>query len=301
MSTPKRRAFPKISSPPGMKQPSVTSLETGKKARSFHGHARHSGVCRPGRTPPSPAAPVSVAIDLGGAVILLAHSYFMRHDAKQEARCTPYSPLSTLIAAAMLRERGHAVALFDATFAESAWDFETMLDRHPGALVAIMEDNFNFLTKMCTERRRNAAFAMIAAARQRGSRVLVNGPDSSDRPQLYLQAGADAVLLGEGEAALVEIAAASATIPCAPLGGIAGLMLPDGKDMRRTAIRPSQRELDKLPLPAWDLIDAQAYRSAWAGRHGRLSWNMVTSRGCPYACNWCAKPFFGRGYEQRSP
>jgi anaerobic magnesium-protoporphyrin IX monomethyl ester cyclase len=191
--------------------------------------------------------------------------------------------------------------LFDATFAEGAQDFETMLDRHPGALVAIMEDNFNFLTKMCTERRRNAAFAMIAAARQRGSRVLVNGPDSSDRPQLYLQTGADAVLLGEGEAALMEIAAASATVPCAPLGGIAGLMLPDGNAMRRTAIRPSQRELDKLPLPAWDLIDAPAYRSAWTGRHGRLSWNMVTSRGCPYACNWCAKPIFGRGYEQRSP
>ena len=27
---------------------------------------------------------------------------------------------------------------------------------------------------------------------------------------------------------------------------------------------------------------------------------MATSRGCPYACNWCAKPVFGRGYEQRS-
>jgi anaerobic magnesium-protoporphyrin IX monomethyl ester cyclase len=234
-------------------------------------------------------------------VILLAHSYFMRHDAKQQARCTPYSPLSTLIVAAMLREQGHAVSLFDATFAEGVKDFEAMLDRFPGAPVAIMEDNFNFLTKMCTERRRSAAFALIAAARQRGSRVFVNGPDSSDRPQLYLLAGADAVLLGEGEAALVEIAAAVSAASPERLRDIAGIILPDGEmDMGRTTPRGNQRALDELPLPAWDLIDTESYRNAWTNRHGRFSWNMATSRGCPYACNWCAKPIFGRGYEQRS-
>lgn len=234
-------------------------------------------------------------------MILLAHSYFMRHDPKQEARCTPYSPLSTLIAAAMLREQGHAVALFDATFAETVQDFEEALDRNRGSLVAIMEDNFNFLTKMCTEQRRNASFSMIAAAHRRGSRVFVNGPDSTDRPLLYLQAGADAVLLGEGEAALIEIAAALSNNPHTPLDGIAGIVLPDNHNgMRRTSIRPHQRELDKLPLPSWDLVDVQTYRQAWLTHHNRFSWNMAASRGCPYACNWCAKPIFGRGYEQRS-
>jgi anaerobic magnesium-protoporphyrin IX monomethyl ester cyclase len=234
-------------------------------------------------------------------MILLAHSYFMAHDPKQAARCTPYSPLSTLIAAAMLKEQGHPVGLFDATFAQGVDAFEALLDVEPCALVAIMEDNFNFLTKMCTEARRADAFAMIAAARRRGCRVVINGPDATDRPQLYLDAGADAILLGEGEAALVEIAAAVATVPCAPFGGIAGLILPDdAKGTRRTITRPNQRGLDKLPLPAWPLVEAKAYRKAWIDRHGRLSWNMATSRGCPYACNWCAKPIFGRGYEQRS-
>src|SRR5215469_7515974 len=56
-----------------------------------------------------------------------------------------------------------------------------------------------------------------------------------------------------------------------------------------------------LPLPAWDLLDAEEYRRAWQSKHGYLSWNIAASRGCPYACNWCAKPTFGRGYEQRSP
>ncbi|HEY4125734.1 MAG TPA: radical SAM protein [Rhizomicrobium sp.] len=214
---------------------------------------------------------------------------------------TPYSPLSTLLCAAMLREHNHEVAHFDATFANGLSDFEIALDRHRPALVAIMEDNFNFLTKMCTTRRRDDAMAMVAAAKERGCRVVVNGPDCADRPRLYLDAGADAVLLGEGEAALLEIAESLRNEQTSVLDNIAGLMLAgnDGQP-RRTAIRPHQRALDKLPLPAWDLVDADHYRNAWRSRHGRFSWNIATSRGCPYACNWCAKPTFGRGYEQRS-
>lgn len=234
-------------------------------------------------------------------MILLAHSYFMQHDPKQLARCTPYSPLSTLIAAALLREQGHKVACYDPTFADNPDGFGEMLDGANFALVAIMEDNFNFLTKMCTEQRRKDALAIVAIAKQRGCRVLVNGPDSSDRPLLYLAGGADAVLLGEGEAALQDIASLWSTNPQASLDDIAGLVLADAATgTKRTALRPQQRELDQLPLPAWDLIEAARYRSAWFTRHGRASWNVATSRGCPYRCNWCAKPTFGRRYEQRS-
>jgi len=234
-------------------------------------------------------------------MILVTHSYVLNHDAKQLARMTPYSPLSTLICAAMLRAHDHEIAYFDSTFANVYSDFEAALDRHRPPLVAIMEDNFNFLTKMCTVRRRDDAFAMIAAAKKRGCRVIVNGPDSTDRPRLYLDAGADAVLLGEGEAALLAIADAWHADRGTSLDGIAGLALPAANgQMRRTALRPRQSMLDNLPLPAWELVDVQAYRHAWKSRHDRLSWNVATSRGCPYSCNWCAKPTFGRGYEQRS-
>lgn len=234
-------------------------------------------------------------------MILAAHSFFLKHDQKQLGRMTPYSPLATLICIAILREHGHAVAHFDPTFSDGLAEFEAALDRIQPSFVAIMEDNFNFLTKMCTVRRRQDAFAMIAAARKRGCRVVVNGPDSTDRPQLYLQAGADAVLRGEGEASLLEIADLWQSDISAPLDGVAGLILSDRDGgLHRTAARPHQRNLDRLPFPAWDLVDSELYRTAWMSRHGRFSWNVATSRGCPYTCNWCAKPTFGRGYEQRS-
>jgi anaerobic magnesium-protoporphyrin IX monomethyl ester cyclase len=215
---------------------------------------------------------------------------------------TPYSPLSTLIVAALLREHKHEVAFFDATFANGVEDFEICLDAKRPAMVAIMEDNFNFLTKMCTIRRREAACAMIRAARARGCLVVVNGPDSTDQPLTYLQAGAHAVVLGEGENAVLEFAGAWDSDEEPVLEEIAGAVIAgaDGTAVH-TRPRPPLRGLDKLPTPAWDLIDAETYRTAWQARHGRLSWNVATSRGCPYACNWCAKPTFGRGYEQRSP
>ena len=233
-------------------------------------------------------------------MILLAHSYFLDHDAKQHARMKPYPPLSTLLLASLLRTQGHEVALFDATFAAGVEDFDVALDAHRPSVVAVMEDNFNFLTKMCTTGRRDSALAMIAAARARGCQVAVNGPDVADNPAIYLAAGADAVALGEGEMALAEVVGLWEH-GSGPSESVAGLVLPGPGRLITTRPRGPIHDLDQLPLPAWDLLDIEAYRSAWMGAHGELSWNMAGSRGCPYACNWCAKPTFGRRYTVRSP
>lgn len=230
-------------------------------------------------------------------MILFSHSNFMVQDAKQQSRMRPYSPLSTLIAAALVRREGHAVALFDAAFEPGIERFEAMLDAVHPKVVVVMEDNFNFLTKMCTTVRRDTALAMIRAAAARGCRVAANGPDVSDNPAMYLGAGADAVVLGEGESAVLELVDHWER-GIGEIGNVAGLILPD---LGATRPRRAQQDLDTLPHPAWDLLDLAAYRAAWTGAHGEFSWNIATSRGCPYACNWCAKPTFGRRYTVRSP
>ena len=232
-------------------------------------------------------------------MVVLAHSFYLARDPKQCERAKPYPPLTTLLAAAMLRERGEAVRLFDATFAGGPAEFAAALEHGCGEPVLIIEDTFNFLTKMCTETRRADALAMVGMARAEGRKVAVCGPDADDNPQLYLDAGAAAVMVGEGEFTAGELVDAwrRGDDPA----GVAGLILPRaGGGVRRTAPRRQPRDLDALPAPAWDLVDAGAYRRTWLPAHGYLSWNMAASRGCPYACNWCAKPTFGRRYSQRS-
>jgi anaerobic magnesium-protoporphyrin IX monomethyl ester cyclase len=237
-------------------------------------------------------------------MILLAHSYYLAHDPKQLARMKPYPPLATLLAAATVRCAGHKVALFDAMLASGTDAFRDALARSRPSFVAIVEDNFNFLTKMCTVRMRDATIEMIGAARAAGCAVVVNGSDASDHPARYLDAGAEAVMLGDVEAPLLAVADAwrGGTCSASTLQDVAGLAVRGATAaVAYTRARPSQRELDALPLPAWDLVDVEGYRRVWTEAHGRFSWNMVTSRGCPFGCNWCAKPVFGRRYTQRSP
>ena len=244
-----------------------------------------------------------VAPDRGS--VLLAHSYYLRYDPKQSRKMKPYPPLSTLIAAALLRREGRPFAFFDAMLAEGVEEFREVLHAARPAVVGILEDNFNFLTKMCTTRMREAAFEMIAAGKSAGARVVVNGSDAIDQTWAYLGAGADAVILGEPEAAFLDVTQRWSADPDADLSHVPGLALAGPASapaaIRRTPTRRAITDLDALPFPAWDLIDVEQYRVAWTGAHGRLSWNVCTSRGCPYACNWCAKPVFGRRYTQRSP
>ena len=235
-------------------------------------------------------------------MILLANSFFLAHDTKQFERMKPYAPLATLLIAARVRENGHRVALFDATLSSGVDEFVTMLRANRPTVVGILEDNFNYLTKMCTVNSRQATLDMIAAARAAGCRVAVNGSDATDLPALYLEGGADAVLLREADVSFPALADAWFESLDAVLTDIPGLALRrDDGSIGYTAPALSPSDLDALPLPAWDLVDIERYRRAWIAAHGFFSWSMVTSRGCPFGCNWCAKPIFGRRYGQRSP
>lgn len=240
--------------------------------------------------------------------ILLAHSYFLRFDQKQWERGKPYPPLATLQVAAMLRQMGHEVALFDAMLADGVDDYVAMLHGTRPDLVVLYEDNFNFLTKMCLERMHEAACRMASEAGATGARVLVAGSDASDRPGPLLDAGADAVLVGEGIAALRTLATRldgdrriDATGWVAGVAGVASRGGGSGGEPHAPKVGALPPDPRLSGDAAWDLVDIDRYRRLWRERHGYFSLNMVASRGCPFRCNWCAKPIWGNHYKQRSP
>ncbi len=249
--------------------------------------------------------------------ILFGQSYYLRFDPKLWAAMQPYPPLGTLYAASYARSKGYSVALFDAMLAESEEEWRAALDQHQPQFACIFEDNFNYLSKMCLLRMREAAFAMIDMAKARGCTVIVCGADMTDHADLYLQRGADFVLLGEGELTLGELLDSLTGKSSQPLHEILGLAtnteyrIPNTQSsapeihpssfILHPSRRPDIHDLDSLPFPAWDLVDIPRYRKLWRERHGYYSMNMVTTRGCPYHCNWCAKPIWGQRYNSRSP
>lgn len=233
------------------------------------------------------------------AHVLLTHSYHLPFDAKQLRKMQPYLPIGTLYAATALRESGISVVAFDSMLKDPTAEFDEMLAEHRPRIVAVYEDDFNFLSKMCLTRMRDVAWGIAKTARGSGALTVVHGSDSTDNPQLFLQNGFDYVLCGEAEGSLVQL--------CRSILGAEETPEIDGMvrlDKHGNLVRSPQR-LSKNPawsdlsLPARDLISMEPYRAAWIKAHGYFSTNMVSSRGCPYSCNWCAKPISGNKFHLR--
>ncbi len=233
--------------------------------------------------------------------ILFGQSYYLRFDAKLWSAMQPYPPLGSLYAAAYTREQGYDVALFDAMLAESEVEWQASLAKHKPKYAVLYEDSFNYLSKMCLLRMREAAFKMVKMAKARGCTVIVSSSDAMDHAEKYFAHGVDFLLVGEGEVTLGQLLDHLSGRAEKSLYDITGLAWLHNGNIERTVERPFERNLDRFPWPAWDLVDIPRYQKIWYERHGYYSMNMVTTRGCPYRCNWCAKPIYGRRYNSRSP
>lgn len=232
--------------------------------------------------------------------ILFSHSYFMRYDPKQWSIGQPYAPLGTLYAASFMRKHGYKVSLFDTMFSEYPEEVMPILEKTKPEFFVIYDDGFNYLTKMCLTNMRDAAFKMIRLAKAHGCTVIVSSSDSTDRFEMYLKEGADFVLLGEAEITLLKLINSIQKNETDFLN-IEGLAFIYNDEIIKTVKRNVMKELDELPFPAWDIIDMTPYREMWMKHAGYFSMNMATTRGCPFKCNWCAKPIYGNRYNSRSP
>ena len=232
--------------------------------------------------------------------VLITHSYFLRFDPKQWTTGKPYAPLGTLYATSFLKQHQYEVVFFDTMFSKGPAEIIPVIEKVRPDIFVVYDDGFNYLTKMCLENMREAAFDMIQSAKKRGCTVIVSSSDSTDRFEMYLNKGADFILLGEAELTLLELSNALVS-GVANYFSIEGLAFKQNNAIVKTKHRNVIKDLDALPFPAWDMIDMDPYRDMWLAHAGYFSMNMGTTRGCPFKCNWCAKPIYGNRYNSRSP
>lgn len=243
----------------------------------------------------------STSKDAATADVLFTHAYHLAHDPKQWARGQPYPPLGTLYAAAAARQSGFRVAFFDSMLEDPEAGFASALKEHRPRVVILYEDSFNFLSKMCLLRSRELCWRMCAAAKATGALVMAHGSDAADHTEKYLEQGFDAVLLGEGEQTVCDLLDAILRRGQRSAWRLPGLAWRDSLSGRvvRTGVRLRQRDLSLLPFPARDLARLSDYADVWRRSTGYVSTNVVASRGCPFRCNWCAKPVYGSSYSVR--
>ncbi len=224
--------------------------------------------------------------------LLLAHGYFLGEDPAEQRVMKPYAPLGLLYVASHLRARGFDVQVFDSTF-RSFDDYVALLARERPPVVGLY---CNLMTKTNVLR-------LIGASRAHGALVVLGGPEPPHEAETWLENGAAAVVIGEGEQTLGELLPRALAAPGArDWMAIDGLVYRDEHGQtRRTAPRALLKNLDAQPWPARDLIDVEPYLAAWRSRHGHGSISLLTARGCPYTCRWCSRSVFGESHRRRSP
>jgi len=223
--------------------------------------------------------------------VLLTHGYFLSEDEKERQIMKPYPPLGLLYLSAWIKRAGLGVEVFDSTFGTRA-ALEQRLAAQPGGLLGVYT---NLMT-------RRSVLGIVRAAKRHGWRVVLGGPESANYPLEYLDAGADVVVIGEGELTMSELIESLERSGPHRLHGVHGIVFRDEVGaVVRTPERAKVPDLDSLPWPDREAIDHGLYLDAWKTHHGASSINLITARGCPYRCNWCSHAVYGYSHRRRSP
>lgn len=230
--------------------------------------------------------------------ILLTHGYFLHEDPHELAVMKPYPTLGLLYISSYLKARGFQVEVFDTTFSD--WQaFEARMRAARPSLVGIYT---NLMTKQNVLR-------MIPLFKELGSRIILGGPEPPHYAEEYLAAGADIIVIGEGELTLEELIPHLARQGMSGLERIKGIAFLDpssGPSPRRdgrvmhTLPRPQIKDLSAQPWPDREAIDLERYLETWRTHHGVRSLSLITARGCPYTCTWCSHTVFGHTHRRRT-
>lgn len=183
-----------------------------------------------------------------------------------------FVPLGLLYVAGMVRHLGHNIEILDLL-----GNSEYMK-----SLEGVHGDVFGMAA---TTPQYPVAVAIMQQLKDKNphAKFIIGGSHVTLKPQAALQDGFDIVMLGEGENAIKMILnQLSESGKCDPI-----------------VQAPYIENLDEIPYPARDLIDIKSY--GYEFEPGHRATTIMTSRGCPWQCSFCAKDVFGKTLRFRSP
>lgn len=189
-------------------------------------------------------------------------------------------PLGLAYMASVLREKGYDVVIHDMKVNRKEPDF-SIFD-----VIGITADAMRY----------KEGLRLSRIAKENGRIVIMGGPHPTFLDEDALKSGCiDFVVRGEGEETLPELLETikQKRSPHA----VKGISFLDNGSIHRTPDRTPVKDLDTLPFPARDILPMESYRTLEMGK--RKVTSIITSRGCPYGCTFCASSEFS-GYKWRA-
>ncbi|MBI2860637.1 MAG: B12-binding domain-containing radical SAM protein [Chloroflexi bacterium] len=217
--------------------------------------------------------------------VLLIYPYFNPSGDRSIFR---FPPLGVGYVAASLKNAGHEVSILDCTF----MDRRSALEEAAQARAEVVG-----IYSMVTMKADSLIFARHLRGRCR--LLIAGGPLPSSDPASFVD-DFDVVISGEGEKAAPEVLDACGNGH--NLAAIPGIAYRDGGGQPAfTGARPFEASLDGIPFPARELMPNDRYIAYWKRRGGPPTTTIMTTRGCPFSCEFCSNAVFKVSYRQRSP
>jgi anaerobic magnesium-protoporphyrin IX monomethyl ester cyclase len=151
---------------------------------------------------------------------------------------------------------------------------------------------------------KSSAIHLAKILREECQLLVAGGPLPTLYPDEYLEEF-DVVCVGEGEETMLELVKASQKgIDLSKVCGVCyrsrNRTNTSNRSVAMTPPRPPIEDLDSIPFPARDLYDNAAYQNYFIERFGRKETSIITTRGCPFDCDFCSRPIFSRTFRERS-
>ncbi len=215
--------------------------------------------------------------------VALVYPYFQPSNDNSIFR---FPPLGLGYIAAFLRRQGISVQLIDCTFLKQ----EEALERIRLSRPKIVGIQVMFSMK-------EKALQMAELLRKDCELLVAGGPLPTSDPEEFLGTF-DAVVVGEGEETMLELA--HATQSGTDLRNVKGIALKEKDEMKMTPHRSYIHDLDAVPFPSREFFDNAAYKNYYLMNFGYTITSIITSRGCPFKCDFCSRPVFGNRFRSRT-
>ena len=222
--------------------------------------------------------------------VLLIYPFFKPRRDRSVFR---FPPLGVSYIAATLQKTGHDVDLIDCTF----------LDRKE-ALRKALAVKAEVVGVYCMVTMLDECLWFAEQLRAHCRLLVAGGPLPTCDPEPFLE-HFDVVVRGEGEQTFQELLGACEED--AGMSHIAGIVyrtradLSDNGDIIFTGERGFTKELDRIPFPARELLPNESYIQYGKKKYGYSITTVMSTRGCPYRCEFCSNVVFGGSYRERSP
>lgn len=219
------------------------------------------------------------------ATVTLVYPYFRSPSDKSIFR---FPPLGLGYIAAYLKQHGISVDLVDCTFLSHEEALEKIKQSHP-RIIGIYS-MFSMRAK---------AIQLARLLRSDCELLVAGGPLPTSNPESFMQ-DFDVVVIGEGEQTALELVCAMDDgTDFSTVQGI-GFRTKNKGGIKFTSQREFIQNLDSVPFPARELFDNGAYQDYFSKNFGYTTTSIMTSRGCPFKCDFCSRPVFGSQFRTRS-